>query len=462
MSESSSPSALPGWCSPELLQAALDQLEARGLPRPEQPRLHHLLQALTADQVRHLLEGLEERALLTLLYDWTGAWARDSQLMPRGDAWSTWFILAGRGFGKTRTGAETIRYLVETGQAKRIALVAPTSADARDTMVEGESGLLAVCPPWNKPKYEPSKRRVTWPNGARATLFSAEEPERLRGPQHDALWGDEPASWIDDGGAWDQAQMGLRLGARPVAVVTGTPKPCALVLKLVNDPKTVVTRGSTYENSGNLAPGFIAQVKRLYEGTRLGRQEIGAEILTDVAGALFSMEHVEAARASSAPELERVVIAIDPAPTSESGSDETGIMAVGRGYDEHGYVLKDHSLRGSPDEWAREAIKAYHLHKADLIIAETNNGGEMVETVLRSVDSSIPFKAVRAMRGKAKRAEPVAALFEQGKVHLVGAHEKLERQMRVFTGVNGRRDDRTDAMCWALHELMLGSGFAFV
>ncbi|GMV19014.1 MAG: hypothetical protein AMXMBFR56_72380 [Polyangiaceae bacterium] len=411
-----------------------------------------------------LLEGLDERALLTLLYDWTGAWARDSQLMPRGESWSTWVILAGRGFGKTRCGAETTRYLVETNRAKRIALIAPTSADARDTMVEGESGLLAVCPPyWNKPKYEPSKRRVTWPNGARATLFSAEEPERLRGPQHDALWGDEPASWVDDGSAWDQSAMGLRLGTRPVAIITGTPKPCPLVLKLVNDPKTIVTKGSTFENAGNLAAGFIEQVRRLYSGTRLGRQELEAEILTDVAGALFSMEHIENNRVQAAPDLERVVISIDPAPTSLSGSDETGIVAVGRNYEGHGYVLNDHSLRGSPDEWAREAIKAFHLHKADMIIAETNNGGEMVEAVLRSVDPDVPFKAVRAMRGKAKRAEPVAALFEQGKVHLVGKHERLEKQMRVFTGINGRRDDRTDAMCWGLHELIItGSGFAFV
>ena len=397
-----------------------------------------------------------------LLYDWEGMWARDSQLLPAGE-WFTWLILAGRGFGKTRTGAETIRYLVESGQAKRIALVAPTSADARDTMVEGESGILAVCPPWAKPKYEPSKRRVTWPNGARASLFSAEEPERLRGPQHDTLWGDEPASWVDEGkAAWDNAVMGLRLG-RPRAIITGTPKPVKLVLELLKDAKTHVTRGSTFENSANLAASFIDQVTRTYLGTRLGRQEIYAEVLTDIAGALFSMEHVDRNRVAAAPELERVVIAIDPAPTSESGSDETGIMAVGKGSDGHGYVLQDHSLKGSPDEWARAAVKAYHQHQADRIVAEINCGGEMVETVLRSIEPDIPFTPLRAMRGKAKRAEPIAALYEQGKVHHVGEHERLEKQMRVFTGINGRRDDRTDALCWGLHELLVsGGGFMFV
>jgi len=369
----------------------------------------------------------------------------------------------------TRTGAESVRELVESGRASRIALIAPTSADARDTMVEGESGLLAVSPPWFKPKYEPSKRRVTWPNGVRATLFSAEEPERTRGPQHDLIWGDEPASWASKE-VWDNAVMGLRLGKRPIAIITGTPKPVPMVLDLMKDSKTVVTRGSTFENSGNLAASYIEQVKRIYEGTRLGRQELHAEVLTDMPGALFNQALIDAARVQSAPELERIVIAVDPPLTSDSGSDECGIMAVGRGgppqgsnvNGSHGYVLKDHSLRATPDEWARAVVKAFYEHRAECVVAEVNCGGDMVEAVLRSVAPDIPFRPVRAMRGKFKRAEPVAALYEQKKVHHVGHSEnwsRLERQMRVFTGINGRRDDRTDALCWGLHELIVEAAF---
>lgn len=440
-------------------------------PPPKAWRLHHHLKTLSPEQRQELLESLSEGELATLLFDWSGAWARDSQLPPVGD-WFTWLILAGRGFGKTRTGAETVRLMVERGEAKRIALVAPTSADARDTMVEGESGILAVCPPWAMPRYEPSKRRVTWPNGARAVLFSAEEAERLRGPQHDLAWGDEPASWTDDA-TWSNLVMGLRLGRAPRAVVTGTPKPVPLILDLVKDPKTVVTRGSTFENAGNLAAEYLRQIQRLYAGTRLGRQELNAEILLDVKGALFSQVHIDADRVAAAPALERIVISVDPAQTGtaqrdgtrETHNDEHGIIASGRGTDGHGYVLEDHSMRGSPDEWARCAVKAFYVHQAECIVAEVNCGGEMVESTIKTVDPSVPVRTVRAMRGKAKRAEPIAALYEQHKVHHVGHPEKfgkLEKQMRVFTGQNGRRDDRCDALCWGMHELLVGDGFAFV
>jgi len=450
-----------------------DQLQEAGQapPLPKVLRLHHRLQLLTPAEKQNLLEALSEAELVALLYDWTGAWARDSQLIPAGD-WFVWLILAGRGYGKTRTGAESVRHLAETGQARRIALIAPTSADARDVMIEGESGLLAVCPPSAMPRYEPSKRRLTWPNGARATLFSAEEGSRLRGPQHDLLWGDEPASWTDES-TWRNAVMGLRLGRQPRAILTGTPQPVPLILSLMKDPKTHLTRGSTFENAGNLASEYIRQVQRMYAGTRIGRQELEAEVLEDVVGALFNQALIDKHRVEKAPDLARIVVAVDPAQTgteradeSQKHNDEHGIVVCGKDLeseDAHGYVLADLSMRGSPDEWARAAVKAFYTFRANCVVVESNCGGEMVEATIRTIDASVPVKIVRAMRGKAKRAEPIAALHEQGRIHHVGVEglEKLEKQMRVFTGANGRRDDRTDAMCWGFHDLLVGGGFFF-
>lgn len=366
----------------------------------------------------------------------------------------------------TRTGAETTRLAVEKGLARRIALVAPTSADARDTMVEGVSGILAVCPPWLTAHYEPSKRRVTWRRRgreiARATLFSAEEPERLRGPQHDWVWGDEPASWANASEVWAQICLGLRLGAKPRAVITGTPKPVDIILSLLKDPGCVVTRGNTYENRDNLAASYFDQIERLYGNSRLGRQEIYAEVLEAVAG-IFDMAKVEAGRIERlTKELDRIVVAVDPAQNSGSSSnDETGIMVVGVA-DGHGYVLEDASIKGSPDTWASRVSEKFHEWRADSVVAEVNVGGEMVEFTMRTVDPTLPVKTVRAMRGKAKRAEPIAALFEQGRIHLVGSFPKLEQQMRTFTGINGKRDDRTDAMCWGFHELLVTPEFIFV
>ncbi|MDP2275297.1 MAG: terminase family protein [Archangium sp.] len=429
--------------------------------------LRDRLRELPPNQLAQLLSELPDALVATILFDWEGLWARQSQLVPPGD-WNTWLILAGRGYGKTRTGAETVRSFVEKGLAKRIALVAPTAADVRDVMVEGESGLLACCPAWFKAHFEPSKRRITWKRGgrevARATLFSAEEPERFRGPQHDLVWGDEPASWLDPDEAWAQLQLGLRLGKKPRAIITGTPKPIDLLIRLlaeVESGRTFVTRGSTYENTANLAANFIEQIGRLYGNSRLGKQEIYGDILTAVAG-IFDMVKVLEARVAKAPEeLDRVVIAVDPAQNSTTGTDETGIVVVGV-KDGHGYVLEDASLKGSPDVWASEVASKFHEWQAESVVAEVNVGGEMVEFTLRTVDASLPVKTVRAMRGKAKRAEPIAALFEQGKIHLVGHHPKLEKQMKTFTGLNGRRDDRTDAMCWGFHELLITPGFAFV
>jgi predicted phage terminase large subunit-like protein len=379
-------------------------------------------------------------------------------LPPPGD-WRVWLLLAGRGFGKTRTGAEFVRARVAAHRARRIALVAPTAADARDVMVEGESGLLAIAPPDDRPCYEPSQRRLTWPNGAVATTFSADEPDRLRGPQHDFAWCDELAAWRYPE-AWDMLTFGLRLGNDPRAVVTTTPRPNRLIRGLLADPKVILTHGRTAENWANLAAAFLDQIVRRYEGTRLGRQELDAEILDDLPGALWQRGIIEAARVSALPALSRVVVAIDPAAASHEHADETGIVVAGRDAAGHAYVLADASGRYAPAEWARTAIAAYGAHRADRIVAEVNNGGEMVEATLRMVDPNVPFGAVRASRGKVARAEPAAALYEQGRVHHLGAFPQLEDQMCAFTAdfdrsAAGHSPDRVDALVWALTELMV-------
>jgi predicted phage terminase large subunit-like protein len=393
----------------------------------------------------------------TLLGDWR-VWARASQLPPEGD-WRIWLLLAGRGFGKTRSGAEWVRAQAESGAASRIALVAPTARDARLVMVEGESGLLAIAPDTMRPVFEPSKRQLTWPNGAIATLFSADEPDRLRGPQFDAAWCDELAAWRYPQ-AWDMLMMALRLGTNPRVVVTTTPKPVKLVRALLASPDCAVTRGGTRDNAGNLAPGFLAAILKQYEGTRLGRQELDAELLEDMPGALWSRDAIERARIDEAPVLRRVVVAIDPAASAGEDADETGIVVAALGQDSHGYVLDDLSGRYSPHDWASRALEAYRARRADRIVAEVNNGGAMVEATLRVLDAGVSYKPVHASRGKLARAEPVAALYEQGRIHHVGAFPALEDQMCAFTGgplAHRASPDRVDALVWALSELMLNS-----
>jgi phage terminase large subunit-like protein len=389
--------------------------------------------------------------------------ARPNQLPPPGD-WLTWLILAGRGFGKTRTGAEWVKGLVETGAAGRIALVAPTSGDCRDIMLEGVSGIMTISSPWCMPVYEPSKRRLTWPNGATASLFSAEESDRLRGPNHDAAWGDELASWADPQAVWDMLQFTMRVGKHPKTVITTTPRPIAIIKALVKreGQDVAVTRGSTYENADNLSAPFLAAMKERYEGTRLGRQELFADVLSDIPGALWSLQWIDDARVQLPPlfGLERVVIAIDPAVTSGEDADETGIIAAGIDHNKHAYVLEDASGRFQPHEWAQIAIRLYKKHQADRIIGEVNNGGEMIENTLRGVDPTVSYKAVRASRGKITRAEPISALYEQSRVHHVGTFTALEDQLCAFTSdfsrsTAGYSPDRLDALVWALTELML-------
>jgi phage terminase large subunit-like protein len=414
--------------------------------------------------VEGVMEAIPPRARERLRYEWR-AWARPEQLAPDG-MWRTWLILAGRGFGKTRAGGEWVRGEVTSGRRGRIALVAPTASDARDVMVEGESGLLAISPPWFRPTYEPSKRRLTWPNGALATVYTADEPERLRGPQHDGAWCDELGSWRYPD-AWDMLQFGLRLGNDPRTLVTTTPKPLRLVRDLIKAPTTITTRGSTYDNAANLAKPFLDAIKAKYEGTRLGRQELYAEVLDDVPGALWTRAQLDADRVKTHPELRRVVVAVDPSGGHTEDNDEQGIVAAGIGVDGHGYLLADASCRMSPDGWGRRAVQLYVDHKADRLVFEANYGGEMcqhvIATAARAMGVRVATKMLHASRGKVVRAEPVAALDEQHKLHHVGPYDALEDEQCAFTslGFDGS-PNRVDARVWAFTELMLGtqsSGF---
>ncbi len=424
--------------------------------------------ALLPPQERQaFLSSLTDREKAELEFYWP-FWARPKQVAPEGN-WRTWLILAGRGFGKTRTGAEWIRQEIESGRRGRLALVARTSADARDVIVEGQSGILNISPPWNKPRWIPSKRRLQWANGAVATIYSADEPDLLRGPEHDGAWCDELASWRYPE-AWDMLMFGLRLGPDPRAVVTTTPKPVKLVRDLMDDPNTVVTRGSSYENRGNLAPMFFDTIVGKYEGSRLGRQELLAEILDDNPNALFHRRIIDRLRLTKDKvemlDWERVVVAVDP--SVHDGEDEkdpileersecgivVGAVARMKNNTKHAYILDDVSTFESPAGWGAEAVRAYRIHAGDRIVGEVNNGGAMVEHVIRSVDKTVSFKAVRASRGKVIRAEPVSALYERGLVHHVGNFPELEDQMCDWMP-GEKSPDRLDALVWCVTELLV-------
>ena len=418
-------------------------------------RLMNALSTLPQDRRRRLLADMTDlrgEAADAALHMWP-LWARDSQIAPPGD-WSVWLLMAGRGFGKTRTGAEWVRARVESGAAGRIALVARTPADVRDVMIEGDSGLLSVCPPSNRPKYEPTKRRLTWPNGAFALAFSSHEPDQLRGPQFDAAWCDEVASWEYPRETWDNLMFGLRLGQRPQCVVTTTPRPIELLRELVDRDDVHVTRGSTYENRRFLAPSFIRQIERRYQDTDTGRQEIFAELLEEAEGALWRRDWI--GHAEKAPDINRIVVAIDPAMSSRPDSAETGIVVAGTDADLRGYVLEDGSGRMSPDEWARRAIDLYDRHSASRIIGERNNGGDLVGTVLKTASGgrTLPIRLVSASVGKYARAEPVAALYQQGRVFHVGSFPRLEDQLCTWEPGSSTSPDRMDALVWALSDLI--------
>ena len=382
-------------------------------------------------------------------------WARADQLAPEGE-WTTWLVLGGRGAGKTRSGAEWVRGEVEAGRAGRIALVGETFGDVREVMIDGPSGLRALGMRNARPRYEASRKRLLWPNGAIAHAFSASEPDALRGPQFDAAWADELAKWRYAEAAWDMLQFGLRLGEKPRQVVTTTPRPVPILKRLMAEETCVVTRASTSANRAHLADAFFRSVIARYEGTRLGRQELDAELIEDNPEALWSRGMIDATRIARAPDLTRIVVAVDPPATSGPQADECGIVVAGVDAEGRGVVLDDRSMGGlTPLTWASRAAKAFRDFEADRIVAEANQGGEMVAAILRQVMPTAPLRLVRATRGKHVRAEPVAALYERGLVAHVGHFAKLEDQMCDFVPGGGKSPDRMDALVWALTDLML-------
>lgn len=418
-----------------------------------------MLANLAAKKLKEIERKRQHRPLSWYERSVESGGARENQKPPAWD-WRTWVLCAGRGFGKTRTGAEWVQWIASTGKAKRIGLIGATSADVRDVMIEGESGIMAIASDGDRPLYEPSKRRLTWPNGAIATAYSADQPDRLRGPQHDALWADEVCSWRYLTDTWSMAMFGLRLGKNPQIVVTTTPRPLPLFKSLLKDSTTHVTTGSTYENIANLAPAFVDQIIKRYEGTRLGAQELDARILDDADGALWKRDALDTSRVTQIPELTRIFVAVDP--KTEAGADsEAGIVVVGLGRDRHGYLLDDCSINSTPEGWARQVVAAYHRHEANAIVVEINQGGDMVTYTINTIQGGIPVRKVRATRSKTVRAEPVAALYEQGKIHHVGNFPILEDQLCSWVP-GDKSPDRLDALVWGFTELMVSgrSGWA--
>jgi phage terminase large subunit-like protein len=460
-------------------------------------RLRNVLNAsIASGRLPEVLNELTAAELEFIAHDWQ-LWARDDQLAPlsvascdsppgsrpqgaalpdersanENENWRVWLLLGGRGSGKTRAGAEWVRSLALASSdspsgsrlhdAKvRIALVGKTLADVRNVMIEGQSGLLAIHPAHERPDFEPSKRRLTWPNGAVAELFSADEAEALRGPQFTAAWCDELAKWRNAEKAWDMLQFALRLGDAPRACVTTTPRATKLLKKIIADDATVTVNLATADNATNLAPTFLAEMTRRYAGSAIGRQELLGEIVEDASDGLWRRHWIEEARVSNAPEMQRIVVALDPPVTATAASDACGIVVAGLGVDRRAYVLADRTVQGrTPELWARAALGAYDDFEADRMVAEVNQGGDLVISVLQQFRENFPVVKVRATRGKWVRAEPVAALYAEGRVAHVGRFDALEDQMCAFGSdgtVKGRSPDRADALVWAITDLLLG------
>jgi len=415
------------------------------------------LKALPKADRDRFVASLTDAEADALIYDWRGFLARPEQLAPEGN-WSTWLINAGRGFGKTEAGAQWVKERVEAG-SRSIALIAETQKDLEEVMV---ARLLSIYPDGQKPTARFKPVRITWPNGAVALGYNGTEPDQLRGPEFDAAWVDELAKYKRARQTWDMLQFTMRAGNDPRVIVTTTPRPIPVLREIIASDRSVVTRGSTFDNAGNLPAQFLEDLKNRYGNTRLGRQELEAEMLDDLPGALWTREMFDAHRLKEAPEMRRVVVAVDPSGTggADDNGDDIGIVVAGLGIDGRGYVLADRTCKLSPDGWGRRAVAAYHEFEADRIVAERNFGGAMVEHVIRTVDRGISYKEVTASRGKVARSEPIAALYEQGRVSHVGGLADLEDQMCLIgqDGYIGEGSpDRADALVWAITELMTKS-----
>lgn len=443
--------------------------------RQGQKSLRDLLSGLPKSELDRFFDGLSPNALMALPWLFEHWALEEHQLPPEGD-WTTWVILGGRGAGKTRAGSEWIRAQVEGGTSadpgnySRVALIAETLDQARDVMIFGESGIMKCSPPDRQPEWQATRKRLLWPNGATAQIFSASDPEALRGPQFDCAWCDELAKWKKGEATWDMLQFGLRLGRRPRQIVTTTPRNNPLLQQIIGEPMTVVTNAPTSANRMHLAKSFLDTVTRRYEGTQLGRQELNGELLTEIEGALWSWAVLEAAHEPRQFEHDRIIVAVDPPVTSGAEADECGIIVAGveqQGppQDWAAEVIEDGSIKGaSPQVWARRAVDLFHAHRADRLVAEINQGGDLVATLIRQIDPMIPFRGVRASRGKVARAEPVAALYEQGRVRHRRSFKELEDQMAAMTvsGFSGRGSpDRVDALVWAITELMIDPAAAY-
>jgi predicted phage terminase large subunit-like protein len=422
--------------------------------------LREQLAQFTPAQVRALLAGLSAEELQTVAYDWS-LWSRPEQRLPPGD-WRVWLLVTGRGWGKTRTLSETVRIWARDGAA-RIAIVGRTVGDVRDVLVEGPAGILACHPPSERPTYLPSVRRLVWPSGAVGTTYSSDAPDQLRGPNHTHAIADEVATWelgVDsrDGvpAAWNNLQLTLRAGRHPRVVAGTTPRPLGWLIALMVAPSTVTTRGRTLDNRANLSASALEEFYSRWGGSRLGRQELDGEVLEDTEGSLFPHSLLDATRVKATPELARIVVSVDPSVSATGGADLCGISVCGKGKDSHLYVLADLSGRHSPAEWAKRVVHAYRAYGASRVIAEGNQGGALVTRVLRAVDQNLPVKIVHARQGKVARSEPIAALFEQGRAHIVNSLSALEDELTRFTVggyLGGGSPDRADAMIWGCIEL---------
>ncbi len=442
---------------------------------PEQKSLRDLLSGATGDELNGFLDALSPNALLSLPWLFEHWALSGHQLAPDGD-WNTWVILGGRGAGKTRAGSEWIRTRVEgstpvdPGACSRVALIGETLDQAREVMIFGESGILACSPPDRVPKWQAARKRLVWPNGAVAQVFSASDPESLRGPQFDCAWCDELAKWKKTGDTWDMLQFALRLGDDPRVVVTTTPRNNQVLRDILDADTTVMTKAPTSANRMHLARTFMQTVTGRYGDSRLGRQELEGEFLSDAEGALWTWEILERARRRGTEELDRIVVSVDPPVTGGDASDACGLIVAGVSrqgppQDWTAEIIEDATVQGvSPQDWARRAVDLYHKHDADRLVAEVNQGGDLVATLIRQIDPMVAYRSVRATRGKVARAEPVAALYEQGRIrHRAGLGE-LEAQMAALTvnGFSGRGSpDRVDALVWAVTELMIDPAAAY-